>query len=253
MHEYLQLDIQYDIYFLSDPHGQYQLMLDVLEKIGFRYPHNGQVRDRLFILGDLIDRGPDSMAILAFVQNNPAVYAIQGNHEHMACRAFRNPDHQALWLMNGGRWHEHCDPEALQASLRFAQALPVCYTLQINGHQIGLIHAAVPSPFDWQYFTHCCDEGLLSDEALTDAIWDREAFLHDPEMAIAHIDAVVMGHNIVTGLKPKVCGNRIYIDGAMSMGDRGMILKYRRGGEVLGLFQEYAFLREKDSDQLVWI
>ncbi|GAB6260191.1 metallophosphoesterase [Photobacterium sp. 53610] len=253
MHEYLQLDTHDDIYFLSDPHGQFGLMQDVLDKVGFRFPENGKVRDRLFILGDLIDRGPDSLRLLQTVQQNPAFYAIQGNHEQMAMQAIHEGSDKALWLMNGGRWHEDCDQETLSEMLTFAASLPLCYTLQINGHQIGLVHAGVPEPYDWQAFTRQCDAGCLTHEDLTYALWDRKAFSHDPDTNIAHIDAVLMGHNIVSGLKPKVCGNRVYIDGAMSMGDRGMLLRYRRGGEVLELFQEFAFLREKDSEHLVWI
>lgn len=253
MHEYLQLDPHYDIYFLSDPHGQYALLQDVLKEVGFRYPLDGEVRDRLFILGDMIDRGPESMALLKAVQDCPAIYAIQGNHEQMALNAMEDNADRSLWIMNGGRWHQDVAIADVRKMLDFAAGLPLCYTLQINGHRIGLVHAAVPAPYDWQHFIQCCNEQTLSKEEQHHSVWDRAIFTHDEHSVVAHIDAVLMGHNIVSGLKPKVSGNRVYIDGAMSMGDRGLLLKYRRGGEVLGLFQAYSFLREQSSDGLLWI
>ncbi|MBD8512138.1 metallophosphoesterase [Photobacterium sp. CAU 1568] len=253
MNEYLQLDPHYDIYFLSDPHGQNALLQDVLKEVGFRYPLDGEIRDRLFILGDMIDRGPDSMALLKTVQDCPAMYAIQGNHEQMAFNALENNADRSLWIMNGGRWHEDVAIAEVRKMLNFAASLPLCYTLQINGHRIGLVHAAVPAPYDWQQFTQCCNEHTLSKEDQHFAVWDRDVFTQDEHSVVSHIDAVLMGHNIVSGLKPKVSGNRVYIDGAMSMGDRGLLLKYRRGGEVLGLFQVFSFLREQATDSLVWV
>ncbi|WP_311567994.1 metallophosphoesterase [Photobacterium arenosum] len=253
MNEYLQLDPHYDIYFLSDPHGQNALLQDVLKEVGFRYPLDGEIRDQLFILGDMIDRGPDSMALLKTVQDCPAMYAIQGNHEQMAFNALEDNADRSLWIMNGGRWHEDVAIAEVRKMLNFAASLPLCYTLQINGHRIGLVHAAVPAPYDWQQFTQCCNEHTLSKEDQHFAVWDRAVFTQDEHSVVSHIDAVLMGHNIVSGLKPKVSGNRVYIDGAMSMGDRGLLLKYRRGGEVLGLFQVFSFLREQATDSLVWV
>ena len=46
------------------------------------------VGDRLFSVGDLIDRGPESEESLAWT-GNPWFYAVQGNHEDYAMRHVR--------------------------------------------------------------------------------------------------------------------------------------------------------------------
>ena len=45
-------------YVCSDIHGQYSLFLKALDRIGF------SESDHMYIIGDVIDRGPDSMALL---------------------------------------------------------------------------------------------------------------------------------------------------------------------------------------------
>ena len=43
--------------------------------------------DRLFIVGDLIDRGPNSLNVINIVKNNPAMLTVRGNHEDMCLKA----------------------------------------------------------------------------------------------------------------------------------------------------------------------
>ena len=49
------------IYAMSDIHGQYEQFLTLLEQIGIRK------EDTLYILGDVVDRGPESMKILKYM------------------------------------------------------------------------------------------------------------------------------------------------------------------------------------------
>ncbi|MDA8414534.1 MAG: metallophosphoesterase family protein [Desulfobacteraceae bacterium] len=62
--------------------------------------------DRIYLLGDLIDRGPDSKGVLDFIfelrERGLSVSSIRGNHEEMCLQA--GDDHQflELWAANGG-------------------------------------------------------------------------------------------------------------------------------------------------------
>ncbi|MFD2437195.1 metallophosphoesterase [Modicisalibacter luteus] len=47
-------------YLVGDLHGQYALLQTMLSRVGF-----DQDKDRLFCVGDLVDRGPDSLACLS--------------------------------------------------------------------------------------------------------------------------------------------------------------------------------------------
>ncbi|WP_303720074.1 metallophosphoesterase, partial [Pseudomonas aeruginosa] len=58
--------------------------------------------DLLISVGDIIDRGPDSMKCLQLMQEK-WFYAVRGNHEQMALDALENNDF-SLWSINGGNW-----------------------------------------------------------------------------------------------------------------------------------------------------
>lgn len=68
------------IYVMSDLHGMYNSYLKMLKKIQF------STEDSLYILGDVIDRGPDPILILQDMMCRPNVYPLFGNHEWMAMR-----------------------------------------------------------------------------------------------------------------------------------------------------------------------
>ncbi|WP_438875484.1 metallophosphoesterase, partial [Bacillus cereus group sp. BC58] len=59
-------------------------------------------QDLLVSVGDLIDRGPDSLGCLALLRES-WMMAVRGNHEQMALDA-RASLQSTLWLMNGGDW-----------------------------------------------------------------------------------------------------------------------------------------------------
>lgn len=66
------------LYAMSDLHGEYKKYLAMLEKIKFSQ------EDTLYLLGDLVDRGPEPVKILQDIMQRPNVYPLMGNHEVMA-------------------------------------------------------------------------------------------------------------------------------------------------------------------------
>lgn len=62
--------------------------------------------DELYLLGDLIDRGPDSKGVLDFIfelrDQGFSVSAVKGNHEEMCLKAGEGLQFLELWLANGG-------------------------------------------------------------------------------------------------------------------------------------------------------
>ncbi len=65
-----------------------------------------QQTDELYLLGDLVDRGPRSKgvldAILKLRRQGYAVKALHGNHEEMLLRAGESLSYLQLWMTNGG-------------------------------------------------------------------------------------------------------------------------------------------------------
>lgn len=82
---------------IGDIAGQYKTLLSLLEKM----PKSA----KLFSVGDMIDRGPQSKEVLEYIMQNGT--AILGNHEHMMLSSvdFTN-QHKVYglntWLSNGG-------------------------------------------------------------------------------------------------------------------------------------------------------
>ena len=65
-------------YVMSDLHGCYQEYREALEKINFNE------QDTLYVLGDVVDRGPEPIKLLQNMMLRPNVLPIIGNHEYMA-------------------------------------------------------------------------------------------------------------------------------------------------------------------------
>ncbi|MDP5172892.1 MAG: serine/threonine protein phosphatase [Bacteroidia bacterium] len=63
--------------------------------------------DQLYLLGDYVDRGPDSKGVLDYIMEltkaNYNVRCLRGNHEEMMYKAAKSPNEAPLWLVNGGQ------------------------------------------------------------------------------------------------------------------------------------------------------
>ena len=70
-------------YCISDIHGYYDLFCRLLDKIRF----GGG--DRLYVLGDMIDKGPDSIRLAKLLFSMPNVHCIAGNHEYDFLKYYR--------------------------------------------------------------------------------------------------------------------------------------------------------------------
>lgn len=65
-------------YVISDIHGEYDKFLELLKMIKFKET------DTLYVLGDILDRGPHPIKVLKKLMEMPNVICIVGNHEIMA-------------------------------------------------------------------------------------------------------------------------------------------------------------------------
>ena len=63
---------------ISDIHGEYEQLKTLLAKMNF-----GE-QDKLYVLGDVVDRGPEPIRALQFLMRLPNCICLVGNHEFMA-------------------------------------------------------------------------------------------------------------------------------------------------------------------------
>jgi serine/threonine protein phosphatase 1 len=87
---------------ISDIHGCNDTFQRLLEKLALT------AGDELYLLGDYIDRGPDSKGVLDTIfllqQQGLAIHCLKGNHEQMMLDAMDGVEDDAMdhWLVNGG-------------------------------------------------------------------------------------------------------------------------------------------------------
>lgn len=84
-------------FIIGDLHGMYDLLMEKLEVVQFNVEE-----DRLFSVGDLVDRGPDSFKCISLLTES-WFYAVEGNHETMILDYMRWRDPQDM-RRNGGEW-----------------------------------------------------------------------------------------------------------------------------------------------------
>jgi len=87
---------------IGDVHGCYKTLKSLLEnRLSFG------TTDEIYIVGDLIDRGPGSKQVIDYILNlreaGYRVNTVRGNHEEMFLETFRDQteNNYMLWLMNG--------------------------------------------------------------------------------------------------------------------------------------------------------
>ena len=73
----IHYDNNINVYVMSDIHGNYDKFHKMLDKINF------SENDKLIILGDIIDRGPDGIKLILEISAMDNVKYLGGNHEKM--------------------------------------------------------------------------------------------------------------------------------------------------------------------------
>ena len=158
----------------ADLHGHLEIWKKVKEIIG--------PDDIVYVLGDCVDRGPQSWETLKTVYNDPQARLLKGNHEDMLVKACEDYLEYGTWdyysyslcRMNGGEdtmlsWERDPDREMWLKRLR---ALPTWDSKEIDGKYYTFCHAG---------FTPWFREGTMECFVPTDRmlIWDREHYLED--------------------------------------------------------------------------
>jgi serine/threonine protein phosphatase 1 len=161
--------------------------------------------DRLFSVGDLVDRGPRSKDVLILL-SKPWFYAIRGNHEQMAIGRARFPElyDDYTYTANGGGWFLVL-PKGDQ--LKYADAfdkLPYVFEIDTPNGIVGIVHAQCKQD-DWNVFKENID--------FEDTVWGLQRYintLHNIPNHINNIAYVICGHKTIH--HPITSGNMLFID-----------------------------------------
>jgi serine/threonine protein phosphatase 1 len=191
---------------VGDIHGEFVLLNQELARVGFR-----PSCDRLFSVGDLIDRGPDSLAALEWLAK-PWFHAILGNHEEMALQSEHNPEILRNWVdHNGGDWWLDLDETQQRRCREVFACLPLAIEVETADGPVGIVHANVPSSMSWQEFLARLEAG---DKFVRDkALWSRERFRgwgRGDRGEVEGIRRIYCGHTPIE--EPRLIGNILMID-----------------------------------------
>lgn len=183
---------------VGDIHGSFSALKDALQRIAFN-PHV----DRLFSVGDLIDRGPESELVLDWLRYH-WFHPVRGNHEEFLLRV-NEPGYFRSWMGSGGAWYiSLSNAESLEYDAYFRQ-LPLAQTIDTANGLVGMLHAD-PSVDDWGNL-----ESFISDQQGKESIlWSRRRITQSDTSHVAGIHAVVVGHTLVDA--PVVLGNVHHIE-----------------------------------------
>jgi serine/threonine protein phosphatase 1 len=210
------------IYAIGDVHGRADLlkkMLDVIDQTLVTQPVERVVQ---VLLGDYIDRGPNSREVIQILlarRRRHAMICLKGNHESYAARFLDDPSILSEWRRVGGvntllsyglQPSANDDPNEQQETAKaFADALP-------ESHRRFLLGLPLSFTCGDFFFAHAgVRPGIpLARQREQDLLWIRDDFLlHEG----AFDKIVVHGHT--PAQKPDIRTNRINIDtGAYATG-----------------------------------
>lgn len=219
---------------VGDIHGCFGMLDELLAHIGF-----DRACDRLFSVGDLIDRGPDSPRTAEYL-DAPWFHAIRGNHEQMLLDGLDDPGQaRQFWRINGGAWFDELGDDTQQAIARRIAVLPHAaqITLPDGGHA-ALVHADVLDN-SWPLTRELLEQPSeqIDIRRLTPLIWDRERARalgeEGAQIAIAGVDLILFGHTPMN--TPIACANTRWLDTGAVFGNRLSVAELAVNGEVWSL------------------
>ncbi len=169
-------------YVFSDVHGHSRALDRALERV------SPCADDRIFCLGDMVDRGPDPVGVMRIVRSLPGVVALMGNHESLMASCVADPD-DALAALNWGINGGNATSEALRALpgdqarelVDWAVGLPRAAATRVGERTFLLCHAgvrlSVPVPDAWDEESA---RAYLAAQDPEDLLWIREEFWGAP-------------------------------------------------------------------------
>lgn len=155
-------------YACSDIHGQYDTFLRMLQLIEFTE------EDEMYILGDVIDRGPKPIELLLYICEHQNIKLLMGNHEYMMIRAARHKE-MNLWARNGCRTTLHqlqnLSETSIEKILQLIEKLPLLIpNVQVEEKSYYLTHAGMID----QIITEPLYLSEVENEQIFNIVWDRK-------------------------------------------------------------------------------
>ena len=204
---YIELEMQLqkalnegrNVWVVGDVHGFCETFTKLIEKL------NIGKEDYVVVLGDLIDRGPNSFGVVQTVRNSPRIFSVKGNHEAMMADHFTLDNLEkptmglSTWLYNGG--------------LATINSYIKAYTNLDGQEDTVLLHGKVEEDKRWMF--NLPSEIVLDDWRLVHAGYDPEVDMdcqtdsemlhirkpfHNAQQPLDPHKTVMFGHSVTPSL-----------------------------------------------------
>ncbi|PLZ00997.1 metallophosphoesterase [Burkholderia sp. WAC0059] len=193
---------------VGDLHGCVDALRYLLHEIRF-----DPVRDRLFSVGDLVDRGAQSEGALALL-DRPWFYAVLGNHEDTLCAVAQGRLSRDRWYAIGGEWAAALSHGQLAGYARRLRDLPLARVVGRGAARFNVLHA--------EFFGDDAelDAGDFDQTVRQRMLWGRElAYSVGPAHVQPGLSRTFCGHTPLHDVQH--IGSQIFVDtGAFSAGGR---------------------------------
>lgn len=189
---------------VGDIHGNYSALEELLKLVNF-----DPTKDRLFSVGDLVDRGRENYRVLEFL-SYPWFYAILGNHEKMiiniGLKSYAEAYPPNKVNKAGNQWFFKLSDEDRIKHIEAFKNLPIAMQLG----NIGLVHAQPLG--SWRATINAIKKNRT--KLIDNLYWSR---VHAKKVAknkkipvTSGIKHVVVGHSIFED--PIYSGNTYFLD-----------------------------------------
>jgi len=227
---------------IGDLHGSYHLLDHAISRINF----NPEI-DRIISVGDLINKGPQSMRCLEFLKK-PWFYAVRGNHEDLFINSYsckRGIDNiKSKFAINNQQnlgWTSYITDEYRRELYEEFMKLPIIIEIPDNGMITAIIHGEVPIGMSWNEFKDNINFG--DEDTINSALCSRDRFNQNINDKINGIDRIFCGHTPQRNGVKKL-GNCFYID-------TGAVYKSLSNNNISGNSLTVADVNTSDSKLLL--
>lgn len=201
-------------YVIGDIHGRLDLFEALISAIEDDDARAGPAQSTVVLLGDLVDRGPDSAGVIARTMawmETRTVRVLAGNHEEMFLNAFEDVGKLRQFVKHGGRETilSYGIPVARYNALSLDELLAELPRLVPEGHR-DFLRAFEEFVVAGDYaFVHAgIDPGRpVTEQERHNLLWIRDRFLRHGG---PHSHVIVHGHTIFDEVDDN--GHRIGID-----------------------------------------
>ncbi len=211
------------IYVIGDIHGRFDLLARLQAKIEVDANTAGHLKIIQIFLGDYVDRGPDTKAVVDFMLSRPPWgwerICLKGNHENMLLKFLEDENFLKKWGRSGGLQTLQSYDVGLIGKMREGDAKKIQKKFRKNltkAHRNFFTHLKHSVAYGDYFFAHAGVRPGVKLDAQTedDLLWIRKEFISSNK---DFGKIIIHGHTPVK--HPEILPNRINIDtGAWSSG-----------------------------------